>query len=210
MLLVTGVCGALAVAWTAASDRAASSAPSGRAAPLPATPRPPAAESSAATIDLAPPAEKRAWSSIVVHHSATSDGSVASIDAVHRQQKDQQGRPWLGIGYHFVIGNGRSMGDGEVQPTFRWRQQLAGAHAGTREYNDGGIGICLIGNFDETPPSPKQLAAARQLVARLAQQCDIATVKVVRHQDVQATACPGRLFPWNEFLAGLPARDAAR
>jgi N-acetyl-anhydromuramyl-L-alanine amidase AmpD len=54
------------------------------------------------------------------------------------------------------------------------------------------------------------LTAARELVARLAAEHDIATAKVLRHQDVQATACPGRLFPWNEFLAGLPARQTSR
>ena len=66
----------------------------------------------------------------MLHHSATADGDVASIDAVHRLKRDLKGNPWLGIGYHFVVGNGHKMADGEVQPTFRWLQQLAGAHAG--------------------------------------------------------------------------------
>ncbi len=77
--------------------------------------------------DFEPGVAARDWRSIVVHHSATSGGSVASIDAVHRRQRDSAGQPWLGIGYHFVVGNGHSMDDGEIQPTFRWRQQLAGA-----------------------------------------------------------------------------------
>ena len=55
------------------------------------------------------------------------------------------------------------MADGEIQPTFRWQQQLAGAHAGSRDYNEHGIGICLIGNFDEQAPTDRQLAAVGEL-----------------------------------------------
>ncbi len=76
---------------------------------------------------LEPTIAPRAWKTIVVHHSATSGGDVGSIDAVHRRQKDRAGRPWLGIGYHFVIGNGNPLADGDIRPTFRWLQQLPGA-----------------------------------------------------------------------------------
>jgi len=150
-----------------------------------------------------PTAESRKWSSIVLHHSATVTGDVASIDAVHRTQKDRSGNPWLGIGYHFVIGNGQKMADGEIQPTFRWLRQLAGAHAGTRTHNDFGIGICLIGNFEETAPTARQLVAVRDLLKTLTQRYAIPREQVVGHRDVQATACPGRLFPWEQVMADL-------
>ena len=131
---------------------------------------------------------------------------MRSIDEAHRQQKDSQGRPWLGIGYHFVVGNGRNMGDGEVQATFRWREQLAGAHAGNRTHNEQGIGICLIGNFEEQPPTPKQIDATRDLVRQLAKRHAITRERILRHSDIQATACPGRQFPWDRVLADVPAR----
>ncbi|HEX3725936.1 MAG TPA: peptidoglycan recognition family protein [Pirellulales bacterium] len=150
---------------------------------------------------LEPRAAARPWKSIVLHHSATASGNVASIDAVHRRQKDRAGKPWLGIGYHFVVGNGHLMGDGEIQPTFRWRDQLPGAHAGRHEYNDYGIGICLIGNFDETEPTAQQLAALGTLVSTLARRYSIPSERVVRHQDVQATLCPGRHFHLDRLLA---------
>lgn len=154
-----------------------------------------------------PPVAARAWKSIVLHHSATPGGSVAAIDAAHRQQKDAAGRPWLGIGYHFVVGNGRGMDDGSVEPTFRWQQQLAGAHAGQRDANEQGIGICLIGNFDEQAPTAKQLAATRALLKTLTARYAIGAARVVRHHDVQATLCPGKQFPWEQVVADLPARD---
>ncbi len=82
---------------------------------------------SRATDIPAPASPERDWKTIVLHHSATRGGDVATIDAEHRTHRDRRGNPWLGIGYHFVVGNGQKMGDGEVQATFRWHQQLPGA-----------------------------------------------------------------------------------
>ncbi|MFO1094793.1 MAG: peptidoglycan recognition family protein [Planctomycetaceae bacterium] len=148
------------------------------------------------------------WRYIVLHHTASTSGSVASIHAEHQQRKDGDGNPWRGIGYHFVIGNGNGMPDGAIEPTFRWQDQSSGAHAGVALYNDYGIGICLIGNFDESPPTPRQVAAVRQLVAALKGACHIDTGGVIRHGDVKATACPGKLFPFEE-VAATPADVAA-
>jgi hypothetical protein len=153
-------------------------------------------------IDAAAP--RRVWRAIVLHHSATRGGDVAAIDAVHRQQKDRAGVPWRGIGYHFVVGNGRQMADGSIEPTFRWREQLDGAHASANRMNEQAIGICLVGNFDEAAPTAKQIASVSKLVQTLAEQYSIDRHRVFRHQDVQATLCPGRLFPWDQVLAGLP------
>ncbi|MGD9645231.1 MAG: N-acetylmuramoyl-L-alanine amidase [Pirellulales bacterium] len=145
----------------------------------------------------------RAWKQIVIHHSASAAGSVASIDAEHRRRVDADGQPWLGIGYHFVIGNGNGMSDAEIEPTFRWLEQLPGAHAGVADANATGIGICLIGNFDDAPPTPRQLDAAVRLTRALAAEYDIAPTDIRRHGDLKATACPGREFPWDDFHAAL-------
>jgi hypothetical protein len=157
--------------------------------------------------EFLPQVAARDWKSIVLHHSATSGGSVESIDAVHRRQTDAAGKPWLGIGYHFVVGNGRSMADGEIQPTFRWQQQLTGAHAGKRDENERGIGICLIGNFDETHPTARQLEAVQNLVKTLSARYAIPRQRVLRHQDVGSTRCPGRLFPWEQVVAGVADKE---
>jgi len=148
-----------------------------------------------------PRATARAWKYIVVHHSATAGGSVASIDAAHRQRRDAAGNRWLGIGYHFVIGNGNGMPDGQVQPTFRWRDQIHGAHAGSRDHNQLGIGICLIGNFDQQPPTRKQRSAARQLIQQLRQQYEIAAEGVLPHHAVSATRCPGERLTVKTLVA---------
>ena len=157
----------------------------------------------------------RSWKFIVLHHSATQSGSLESIDEIHRQRKDSSGRNWKGIGYHFIIGNGHGMEDGELRATFRWNDQLSGAHAGIRSYNDYGIGICLIGNFEKSGPTSAQMKTATQLVAHLKDEFGILPEQVVKHGDLKATACPGRLFPIEKIAqssdAGLqPGSDVTR
>lgn len=150
-----------------------------------------------------PTVTERDWKHIVIHHTASSGGSVASIDESHRNRKDKAGNPWLGIGYHFVIGNGQGMGDGEIEPTFRWKQQMHGAHAGVEDYNQHGIGIVLVGNFEKEPPSPAQLAAVKRLVGVLKADYGINSDHVVGHGSVKATACPGKYFPLAEVTQSL-------
>ncbi len=151
----------------------------------------------------------RPWKYIVLHHTATTSGSVDSIHAEHQKKKDKNGNAWLGIGYHFVIGNGRGMADGAIEPTFRWRTQIQGAHAGSSdpEYNQLGIGICLVGNFENEPPTAAQQKSTQLLVQTLRQEYFIPIDQVVPHKEIRAsaTACPGKLFPLREIAQDQPS-----
>lgn len=146
-----------------------------------------------------PPQESpRDWKYIVLHHTASHAGSVESIHETHLD------KGWLGVGYHFVIGNGDGMGDGEIAPTFRWKQQIQGAHAGVKgspEYNEQGIGVVLVGNFEESSPSTAQLEAVTRLVATLKREYRISTGNVVPHGELKATKCPGKHFPLAQVAA---------
>jgi len=139
-----------------------------------------------------------AWRYIVLHHTASESDSVESIHAAHLK-RTTNGRPWLGIGYHFVIGNGKGMADGAIVPTFRWRQQIHGAHAGHADYNNNGIGIALVGNFEKKPPTPAQLASVGRLIRILQTTYHVPIAGIVGHGDVKNTACPGRLFPLSQL-----------
>ena len=154
----------------------------------------PAAHQPTAANDWKPPVATRPWKHIVLHHTATDRGSVESIHQSHLQRRDGAGRAWLGIGYHFVIGNGDGMPDGKIEPTFRWTKQIHGAHAGISEYNQLGIGIVLIGNFEEHRPTAAQLRSARQLVHTLQRVHKIESRYVIGHGKLKNTACPGRYF----------------
>jgi len=139
-----------------------------------------------------PTGPPREWRHIVIHHTASKGGSVEAIHEAHLK------KGWEGIGYHFVIGNGQGMTDGEIEATFRWQKQMHGAHAGSDEYNQHGIGVCLVGNFEESHPSSAQLAAVKRLVSTLRREHGISSDHVIGHGDVRATACPGKLFPMVE------------
>ena len=162
-----------------------------------------------------PDSESREWNYIVLHHTATDNGSVDSIHEEHLKRKDKNGKHWLGIGYHFVIGNGNGMADGEIEPTFRWRQQMQGAHAGVADFNQRGIGIVLVGNFEKEPPTAAQTASIKRLIGILKREYGIVESKIMGHGDVKATECPGKHFPMSEvresiaFLDEHAAVDAA-
>ena len=144
----------------------------------------------------------RPWRYIVIHHSATPSGTLASIAQGHRDRGFQE------AGYHFLINNGRAPGtmDGEITPTPRWLDQLAGAHTNVREhpeFNTEGIGICLIGDLERQAPTPAQMASLEILVKALHDRCGIPLERIVGHGEVKNTQCPGKLFPMELFLMEL-------
>ena len=135
-----------------------------------------------------PQVPPRPWKWIVIHHSASPTGSAAIFDREHKA------KGWDGVGYHFVIGNGTNSGNGQVEVTARWPIQKWGAHAKTPDnrFNDYGIGICLVGNFEIERPTAAQMASLEKLVAFLMQRYNIPPERVLRHKDTKSTECPGR------------------
>ena len=70
-----------------------------------------------------------------------------------------------GLAYHFVIGNAHGLGDGEIGVGGRWTKQLPGGHLISEEQNQVSIGICLVGNFDESQPTPLRPGASERTLA---------------------------------------------
>ena len=146
---------------------------------------------------------QRKWTYIVIHHSASTSGNAKIFDRAHR------GRGWDELGYHFVLCNGNGGADGLVQVGSRWRKQKWGAHCGgtpDNEYNNHGIGICLVGTFNDKLPSRKQFAALEELVTYLAAKYDIPARNVIGHRDAPntATSCPGDAL-WKYIVGTLRA-----
>lgn len=156
--------------------------------PLVATTNPGSLESIFRTrADLSP-----AWDTIVIHDSGSPVGDAASLDAGARA------RGLTGLGYHFVVGNGSGMGDGEIHVGYRWLDQLPGAHvagAAGDTLNRSAIGICLVGDGDRRAFSDEELHRAAQLAAALAARFDIPPERIVLHRDLAETTSPGRYFP---------------
>ncbi|MCP5002966.1 MAG: N-acetylmuramoyl-L-alanine amidase [Planctomycetes bacterium] len=141
----------------------------------------------------------RRWKYIVIHHSASNAGNASSIGKYHREVRGWEN----GLGYHFLIGNGNGARDGQVEVGNRWNDQIDGAHAGKGEYNQYGIGICLVGNFENEYPSESQITSLVSLVNYLQKRCNIKKENVLKHCSVRKTVCPGNHFPYYKVLARL-------
>lgn len=136
--------------------------------------------------------QRERWNYIVAHHSATKYGNAEIYDNYHRRRGMQNG-----LAYHFVIGNGLDSGDGEIEIGPRWRRQLHGGHVRKWKVNREGIGICLVGNFEKTRPTPRQLEAFTALTQYLGVNVLKNRYKFMVHKEVDPghTICPGRNFP---------------
>lgn len=141
------------------------------------------------------------WRHIVVHHSAIDTGTVQGMDRYHREVRHMEN----GLAYHFVIGNGSGMRNGEIAVGHRWKQQLDGGHLATESLNRVAIGICLVGNFDKHPPSPSQMESLRILTRALMKRGSISATNVKTHQQINPvhTRCPGSKFPIKAFANSL-------
>jgi len=131
------------------------------------------------------------WKYIVVHHSGTKNGNLKIFDYYHRHKGMENG-----VAYHFVIGNGTDSGDGEIEVTNRWKKQLQGGHLASESLNQIALGICLVGDFNSSRPTRKQVGALVELIEYLSQRTGTRP-KFVIHREInpKPTDCPGRYFP---------------
>jgi len=154
---------------------------------------------------------KGTWRAIVVHDSGSPAGDVAALERRHSRAG------LAGLGFHFVIGNGQGMDDGQVAAGYRWDHQLPGAHAvagmllaglaaGTLDaaaLNRSAIAICLVGNVDRRPPTDAQIAALSALVRSLQAEFGIDSDGVrFRSELGSAGGAPGA-FPVRAFRVRL-------
>ena len=155
-------------------------------------------------IDKAPVAAYR-WKYIVVHHSGVNTGNVKSTDRYHREVRHMEN----GMAYHFLIGNGNGMGDGEIGIGDRWTKQLDGGHLASEKQNKYCIGICLVGNFEESKPTAKQMQSLIALTEALLKRCKLSASDVKTHKQINivSTECPGKNFPTKTFINQLKADE---
>ena len=145
------------------------------------------------------------WRYIVIHHSAGNYGSIEFLQQVHRQR--QADDLIDAIPYHFVIGNGNGLQLGAIASDWRQRYHLWGTHVSARnwQHNWRGIGICLVGNFEQHPVPPAQYRALVGRTQTVMQQYGINAEHVNGHGRVpgESTLCPGQHFPWQKFMQDI-------
>lgn len=135
---------------------------------------------------------------VVLHHAAASR---CTIEDVHRWHLQKQ---WLGCGYHYFVD--------KLGHIYRGRPEGAvGAHC--KDYNDCSIGVCVEGDYTKEQMPVEQEQAVTDLVAWMLTRYPAVAVK--RHSDLNATACPGRNYPFDRIVAaarepGTPILGPAR
>jgi hypothetical protein len=144
-------------------------------------------------IDRAPVAKRR-WRYIVIHNSGTRQGNAKAFDYYHLRIRKMKN----GLAYHFVVGNGSSSGDGQIEIGNRWTRQINGGHVHSDYLNNIALGICLVGDFNRDTPTQRQINATAELVRYLRNRVG----KIERqeailkaHREINpprwATDCPG-------------------
>lgn len=139
---------------------------------------------------------KGRWKYIIVHNSGTRQGNARVFDNYHRRVRKMRN----GMAYHFVIGNGQSSGNGQIEIGNRWTRQINGGHVASDYLNDISIGICLVGDLNRDQPTKAQLEALDELCTYLRGR--VGKVKgrpaiVKGHKEInpKPTDCPGDRFP---------------
>ena len=149
-----------------------------------------------AAIDRAPVKRGR-WQYIIVHNSGTRQGNARVFENYHRKVRRMQN----GLAYHFVIGNGTSSGNGEIEIGSRWTRQINGGHVASDYLNNISIGICFVGDYNRDRPTEAQLAALDELIRYLRGRVGktkgrVSIVKAHREINPKPTDCPGNRFPY--------------
>ena len=143
---------------------------------------------------------------IFLHCSATPWGDALIFDSWHRE------RGWEGIGYHYVILNGRPFPDvnywgfldGQIQPGRPldddpiFEPDEIGTHVAGR--NGTSIGVCLVGKSSFTD---NQLVAAKHLIVNLMFHFGLKVEHVLGHCEDKLTnkTCPNiPMDPFRGFL----------
>jgi hypothetical protein len=148
------------------------------------------------------PVQRRRWQFIVVHNSGTRQGNARVFDYYHRHVRRMRN----GLAYQFVIGNGTSTSNGQIEVGDRWRRQINGGHVHSDYLNNISLGICLVGDFNRDQPTRAQLESCEELIRYLRQRCGkienhFAIVRPHREMNPPRwpTDCPGDAFPYSWF-----------
>ena len=141
--------------------------------------------------------KKGRWKYIIVHNSGTRQGNARIFDTYHRRVRKMQN----GLAYHFVIGNGNSSGNGQIEIGSRWTRQINGGHVASDYLNNIALGICLVGDLNRDLPTKAQMAALDELITYLRGRVGKVKGKqaiVLPHKRInpKPTDCPGDRFPY--------------
>jgi hypothetical protein len=146
---------------------------------------------------------------IVVHCSDADWGSMREINKWHKERFSMT-EDLLYVGYHFVVLNGRILPElfipalnGSIECGRRLDEDKfietneKGAHA--LGYNEGSIGVCLIGRRDpktgDLSFTSSQFDALKELLIDLCKQYDLKSDDVIGHNETESGKAQGKTCP---------------
>ncbi|SDS18686.1 peptidoglycan recognition protein family protein [Agrococcus carbonis] len=136
---------------------------------------------------------------IVVHHTASSNGTGTTLAAAHSIARNIQqwhfARGWPDTGQHFTVARGGYILEGRhrtLEGLATGRSFPIGAHVAG--YNSTSLGIETEGTFTSVQPTSAQWSSLVSLCAYLCQTYGIAPSSIVGHRNLGSTLCPGDLL----------------
>lgn len=125
---------------------------------------------------------------LTIHHEGSSpvyfadrQTTAARLEDIRKQHTKSRG--WGDIGYHYIVDRGGNVWQGR-------ETRYQGAHVS--KHNPNNLGVLVLGNFDRQRPSDAQVNTLVDLVRTLSREHNIAARNVFTHQELNATACPGK------------------
>ncbi|MDA8791589.1 N-acetylmuramoyl-L-alanine amidase, partial [Bacteriovoracaceae bacterium] len=135
---------------------------------------------------------------IVVHHTADIEGVELNPETLLKSQIS--GRGYGDVAYNYIIDDYETS-NGKFK-TYEGRSlkiKAAGVNTGNPNpdisYNEEGIHIVLIGNFNQRAPSAAALSELKRMIKHLTEEYGIPQSNVIKHRSVDSTDCPGNHFP---------------
>lgn len=134
------------------------------------------------------PAFSGKWTKIVNHHTGAEEKNAAQVRQYHLSLG------WRDVGYNYLIER-----DGRL--VIGRSLEIKGAHC--VELNHCAIGVCMIGNMNNHPPTPEQYATWLDLLPTLSKRFGISTKDILGHREASPTACPGTHVDMNKVRADV-------
>lgn len=127
---------------------------------------------------------------IIVHHTAAESPTpqFEAIDQWHKERDFTLSELGFYVGYHYVIEK-----DGELR-TAR-RENEVGCH--TIGENERSIGICLVGNFNVSEPTPEQIGTLGDMLTSLCARYSLTEADIFPHRKFANKDCYGTKLGYN-------------
>lgn len=140
---------------------------------------------------------------IILHHSGINSSKLGEADHFQSIQNTlhlKYGSQFV-LQYHHVVGYRgtlfKGQPEGEVCPHVGYDQYENDIH------NWNSLGVCCMGNFEEEFMKPVQYESLVKLLRQLKIKYSIPNFRILPHNSIIPTLCPGVHYPYNEIMSSI-------